>query len=25
VTLGFLASDYVTHLRHHLRQIGMAE
>jgi hypothetical protein len=25
VTLGFLASDYLTHLRHHLRQIGVAE
>ena len=25
VTLGFLASDYLTHLRHHLCQIGMAE
>jgi hypothetical protein len=25
VTLGFLASDYLTHLRHHLHQIGMAE
>src|ERR1700734_682702 len=25
VTLGFLASDYPTHLRHHLRQIGAAE
>jgi hypothetical protein len=25
VTLGFLASDYLTHLRHHLRQIGLAE
>jgi hypothetical protein len=25
VTLGFLASDYLTHLRHHLHQIGLAE
>jgi DinB superfamily len=25
VTLGFLASDYLAHLRHHLRQIGVAE
>ena len=25
VTLGFLASGYLTHLRHHLRQIGVAE
>ena len=25
VSLGFLASDYLTHLRHHLRQIGVAE
>ena len=25
VTLGFLASGYPTHLRHHLRQIGVAE
>ena len=25
VTLGFLASDYLTHLRHHLRQIGATE
>jgi hypothetical protein len=25
VTLGFLASDYLAHLRHHLRQIGAAE
>jgi hypothetical protein len=25
VTLGFLASEYLTHLRHHLRQIGVAE
>jgi hypothetical protein len=25
VTLGFLASDYVRHLQHHLRQIGAAE
>ena len=25
ITLGFLASDYLTHLRHHLRQIGVAE
>jgi hypothetical protein len=24
-TLGFLASDYLTHLRHHLRQLGMAK
>lgn len=24
VTLGFLASDYLTHLRHHLNQIGVA-
>jgi hypothetical protein len=24
VTLGFLASDYLTHLHHHLRQIGVA-
>jgi hypothetical protein len=25
ITLGFLESDYLTHLRHHLRQIGVAE
>ena len=25
VTLGVLASGYLTHLRHHLRQIGVAE
>ena len=25
VTLGFLASGYLTHLHHHLRQIGVAE
>jgi hypothetical protein len=25
VSLGFLASGYLTHLRHHLRQIGVAE
>ena len=25
ITLGFLASEYLTHLRHHLRQIGVAE
>jgi DinB superfamily len=25
VTLGFIASDYLTHLRHHLHQIGLAE
>jgi hypothetical protein len=25
VTLGFLASDYLTHLHHHLRQIGVSE
>jgi hypothetical protein len=25
VTLGFLASDYLTHLRHHLNQIGVAD
>jgi hypothetical protein len=25
VTLGFLASDYLTHLRHHLHQLGLAE
>jgi hypothetical protein len=25
VTLGFLATDYVTHLLHHLRQIGAAD
>jgi DinB superfamily len=25
VTLGFLASDYLTHLHHHLRQIDVAE
>jgi len=25
VTLGFLASDYVTHLVHHLRQIGATD
>ncbi len=25
VTLGFLASDYLTHLRHHLHQIGVAD
>ena len=25
VTLGFLAFDYLTHLRHHLRQIGVVE
>ena len=25
VTLGFIASDYLTHLVHHLRQIGAAE
>jgi hypothetical protein len=25
VTLGFLAKDYVTHLLHHLRQIGAAD
>ncbi len=24
VTLGFLASDYLTHLRHHLHQLGVA-
>jgi hypothetical protein len=25
VTLGFLASDYLTHLHHHLHQIGVAD
>ena len=25
VTLGFLASGYLTHLRHHLNQIGVAD
>jgi hypothetical protein len=25
VTLGFLASDYLTHLHHHLSQIGVAD
>ena len=25
ITLGFLASEYLAHLRHHLRQIGVAE
>jgi hypothetical protein len=25
VTLGFLASGYITHLHHHLRQIGVTE
>jgi hypothetical protein len=25
VTLGFLASDYLTHLVHHLRQVGAAD
>lgn len=25
VTLGFLAEDYLTHMLHHLRQIGIAE
>jgi hypothetical protein len=25
VTLGFLAADYLTHLVHHLRQIGAAD
>ncbi len=25
ITLGFLASEYLTHLHHHLRQIGVAE
>lgn len=25
VTLGFLATDYVTHLLHHLKQVGAAE
>lgn len=25
VTLGFLASDYLRHLRHHLRQLGLTE
>jgi len=25
VTLGFLAHDYVVHMRHHLRQIGVVE
>ena len=25
VTLGFLASDYLTHLRHHLHQLGVVE
>jgi hypothetical protein len=25
VTLGFLADDYLTHMLHHLRQIGVAE
>jgi hypothetical protein len=25
VTLAFLASDYLTHLSHHLRQIGVAD
>jgi DinB superfamily len=25
VTLGFLASDYLTHLRHHLNQIGVSD
>ena len=25
VTLGFLATDYVTHLLHHLRQVGVAD
>lgn len=25
VTLGFIAEDYLTHLLHHLRQIGVAE
>jgi hypothetical protein len=25
VTLGFLAGDYVTHLLHHLKQVGAAE
>jgi hypothetical protein len=25
VTLGFLASDYLTHLEHHLSQIGVAD
>ena len=24
-TLGFIASDYVTHLLHHLRQVGVAD
>jgi hypothetical protein len=23
VTLGFLANDYVAHLRHHLAQVGV--
>src|ERR1700691_298435 len=25
ITLGFLASEYLAHLRHHLRQIGVAK
>jgi len=25
VTLGFLAEDYLAHLRHHLRQIGLSD
>jgi hypothetical protein len=25
VTLGFLASDYVVHLRHHLAQVGVLD
>ena len=25
VTLGFLAADYLAHLRHHLRQIGLSD
>jgi len=25
VTLGFLATDYITHLAHHLNQIGVAD
>jgi hypothetical protein len=25
VTLGFIASDYLSHLRHHLHQIGQRD
>jgi hypothetical protein len=25
VTLGFIATDYLTHMLHHLKQIGVAE